>query len=44
MKHHIVWNGEIIASFKNSMHRNQILVYWHERFAYAADDIVAKDD
>ena len=44
MKYHIQWNGETIASFKTSQHRNQVLGYWHERFAYAATEIVALDD
>lgn len=44
MKYHIVWNDEIIASFQNAMHRNQILVFWHFHYAYASEQIIAKDD
>lgn len=44
MKYHIYWNGNLIASFANVIHRGQVLEYWHERFPYAADEIVAKDD
>ena len=44
MYYHIYWGENLIASFAVKEHRNQILNYWHERFAYAADEIIAKDD
>lgn len=44
MKFHIYWGDRLIASFENNRHRDDVLKYWQERFAYAADEITAKDD
>lgn len=44
MNYHIYWGDKLIASFANKGHRDQVLQYWQERFSYAVDQIIAKDD